>query len=166
MPASLSVSRYKRFSNATDLGHVATFRVRGEKSGLILQYVSHKTCFEGEKSKTRKFTEAWKVRAGKIDHGGKDYFLIPRLYYSTAGTVSLSAHAWFLSGDPDKLLKAVGMHDTEGASPVSGALPSERGKVPGEYRRSTGVRRTYCVSWSKRPSARGFKVDETVHWRG
>ena len=57
------------------------------------------------------------------------------------------------------------MHDTEDKSPVSGILPSEQGKVPTEYRRKGGVRRNWCLSWSKHATARGFKPDEIVHWR-
>ena len=167
MPSTLAVSRYKRFSNASDIGHVASFRLRGkELSGLVLQYVKHRTCFADEPTKTRRFTEAWRVDRGKIAHGGKDYFLIPRQYHQSSGTVSLSAHAWFVKGDPDELLKALGMADKGvNASPVSGMLPSEKGKVPEKYRRSTGVRRNWCVSWSKQPAAKGFKVDQSVHWR-
>ena len=132
MPSTLAVSRYKRFSNASDIGHVASFRLRGkELSGLVLQYVKHRTCFADEPTKTRRFTEAWRVDRGKIAHGGKDYFLIPRQYHQSSGTVSLSAHAWFVKGDPDELLKALGMADKGvNASPVSGMLPSEKGKAP------------------------------------
>jgi hypothetical protein len=167
MPGVLSVSRYKAFANSSDVGHVARFRVTGkQRDGLILQYVKHTTCFNADKKqKTRRFTEAWKVRDSVVQYGGKDWFLIPRQYHTSTGVVSLTAHAWFVAGDADKLLAAVGMDDSQGKSPVSGALASERGKVPEKYRRSSGVRRSYCVSWSKHPTARGFKPDEVIHWR-
>ena len=166
MPATLAVSRYTRFSNTTDVGQLARFSVNSKSDGLIVQYVKHKTCFNGRKSTTRRFTEAWRVQDGVIAHSGCDFFLIPRSYNKTnGGTVSIAAHAWFVRGDPGKLLREMKMHDTEDKSPVSGILPSEQGKVPTEYRRKGGVRRNWCLSWSKHATARGFKPDEIVHWR-
>ena len=163
---SLTVSRYKPFSNSSDVGDVARFRLRGKPTGLILQYVCHRTCFgDRTRSTTRRFTEAWRVHAGKMAHGGEDYFLIPKSYHTTTGAVSLSAHAWFVEGDPTKLLRAMKLHDTVEQSPVSGILPSNKGRVAAKYRRTDGVKRFWCVTWSKHKSARAFKPDETVHWR-
>ena len=166
MSSVLSVSDYKDYENGTDFGHVAKFKLTGKKqNGLILQYVKHSTCFDREGPVVRKFTEAWKVKNSKIAHSGKDYFMIPKSYYNSSGTVSLQAHAWFVSGDADELLKQLKMGDKGiNASPVSGMLPSEKGKVPAKYRRKGGIKRNWCVSWKRQKSVRKFGFDEVVYW--
>ncbi len=167
MPTKLKISNYKSYRNVNDIGHVAKFSLNGtNNTGVILQYVKHSTCFNNEKPIIRKFTECWIVNNDKIEHNGKDYFLIPTSYYTTSGTVSLTAEAWFVKGNINTILNDLKMDDNQiNSSPVSGMLLSEKGKVPLKYRRKSGVKRVWCVSWSKHRSKKAFDFDQVVHWR-
>ena len=163
----LSISAYKKANAKRDVGQVARWKLTGKKAdGAIIQYVEHRTAIDNEPMRVHKFYEAWKVEQNVVLPGPEDFFLAPRSYYTSSGTICIASRAHFKEGDFCAMMKDMDMCDPE--SPISGILWSNPGQIPAKYDtrpRQSAVCRLWQAQWVAAKSKAAFKLEITSKTR-
>ena len=129
------------------------FTVHGAKSGMIMQYVKHRTTRDGVTC-TVDYTEAWPVKRG-APVPRDDLFLVPFGFHPSSGSIEVDAVLYFLPGTMEQIRRVAGL--LYGSVPEAGSLRSRPGPPPLAVRPvGTCFHRRWRATWSASCSAKSF----------
>ena len=135
------------------VGEQVRFAVHGAKTGMIMQYVKHRTTREGVTC-TVDYTEAWPVKRG-VPVPRDDLFLVPFGFHPSSGSIEVDAVLYFLPGKTEQIRRVAGL--LYGSVPEAGSLRSRPGPPPLDARpMGTCFHRRWSATWSASCSAKSF----------
>ena len=135
------------------VGEQVRFTVNGAKTGMIMQYVKHRTTREGVTC-TVDYTEAWPVKRG-VPVPRDDLFLVPFGFHPSSGSIEVDAVLYFLPGKVEQIRGVAGLR--YGSVPEAGSLRSRPGPpLPAARPAGACFHRRWSATWSASCSAADF----------